>query len=235
MGKSRQTGKLSSDGIFYPDITNSRVGVGTTVPSETLHIEGSLRLTGGFYDTNNDIGSDGKILVSTGVGVSWTTSSGYGSTGSQGVQGVQGLSNQGTQGTQGFQGIQGVQGLSNQGSQGIQGDQGVQGIQGTQGIAGGTDPWIVKTANYTAVNRDKIIADTIGSELQPGNAFTITLPASPSTGDSIRIAVGGSSGGWSSNNITIGRNGSNIESAASDLVLSNSDGIFEFVYHRSFY
>ena len=81
MGKSRQTGKLSSDGILYPDITNSRVGIGTTIPTQTVDIRGSLRVTGGLYDSNNVVGAAGSVLISTGVGVSWSASAGSGGQG----------------------------------------------------------------------------------------------------------------------------------------------------------
>ncbi|MFZ9741747.1 MAG: hypothetical protein ACO3CQ_07635, partial [Candidatus Nanopelagicaceae bacterium] len=110
--------------------TDGYVGIGTTLPTQTLDINGSVRLRDGLYDSNNVVGSDGSVLVSTGVGVSWSSSI-------QGTQGLQGLSNQGTQGVQGLQGdqgTQGVQGLSNQGTQGVQGVQGLQGDQGTQGL-----------------------------------------------------------------------------------------------------
>ena len=73
MGKSRQTGKLSSDGMLFPSVTDGKVGIGTTVPSETLHIQGSARLTGELKDYYNVSGTAGQILVSTGSGVSWTS------------------------------------------------------------------------------------------------------------------------------------------------------------------
>ena len=133
MGKSRQTGKLSSDGMLFPSPSNGRVGIGTSVPSETLHIEGSARLTEELYDYNNIAGSSGQVLTSTGVGVSWS-SEGVGDEGAQGAQGTQA-----TQGSQGFQGLQGLQGFQGtQGTQGFQGTQGLsnQGAQGSQGVKG---------------------------------------------------------------------------------------------------
>lgn len=73
MGKSRQTGKLSSDGMLFPSVTDGKVGIGTTIPSETLHIQGSARLTGELKDYYNVSGTAGQILISTGSGVSWTS------------------------------------------------------------------------------------------------------------------------------------------------------------------
>lgn len=75
---------------------------------------------------------------------------------------------------------------------------------------GGGTTWVVKTANYTAVTGDGIIADT------SNGAFTITLPATPSTGDNVIIADGND---WSNTNLTVARNGSTIEGLSEDLTL----------------
>ena len=61
---------------------------------------------------------------------------------------------------------------------------------------------------YLAVAGDQIFCDTSSAIL------TVTLPASPSTGDEVTIVD--SRGNFNSNNVTVGRNGSNIMSAASD-------------------
>ena len=61
---------------------------------------------------------------------------------------------------------------------------------------GGT--WITKTTTYTAYAGDKIFANTTGG------AFTITLPASPSTGDEVRFVDLANT--FDSNNLTVGRN-----------------------------
>ena len=129
----------------------------------------------------------------------------------QGRQGLQGLSNQGSQG------------LSNQGSQGLQGLQGlsIQGLQGASGGGGGTSPWSRKTTTYTAVAGDRIIADT------SGGAFTITLPATPTTGNSVVFADGAD---WYTNNLTVARNASTIEGVADDFVLDIKGIEVEFVY-----
>jgi hypothetical protein len=49
------------------------VGIGTALPTQRLHVQGGFRLTGGLYDTNNSLGSANQILISTGVGISWTS------------------------------------------------------------------------------------------------------------------------------------------------------------------
>ena len=151
---------------------------------------------------------------------------GAGTQGIQGLQGTQGI--QGTLGIQGIQGTQGIQGVQGTlGIQGITGVQGVTGIQGTQGIQGivgssaATLPWVVKTGNYAASNGDRIMADT------SAGGFTITLPASPQPGSYIEIADPDKT--WSTQNLTIARNGSNIESIA-DNVLCNFTAKLGLIY-----
>lgn len=82
----------------------------------------------------------------------------------------------------------------------------------------------VKTSNYTASNRDQIIADT------SGGSFTITLPASPIAGTSVTLYDNAS---WGTNNLTIARNGSTIEGVADDFVLDVSSIKVEFIYNGS--
>jgi hypothetical protein len=71
------------------------------------------------------------------------------------------------------------------------------------------------TTTYTATVGEKIMTDS------SGGAFTITLPASPSFGDEIEFFDATDS--WVPNNVTLNRNGLNIQALASDLVL-NVDG-----------
>lgn len=146
------------------------------------------------------------------TGIQGTT----GATGSQGIQGITGATGtQGTTGSTGSQGIQGIQGITGTGTQGTTGSQGIQGITGAQGIqgisgaTGGTSPWAVKTSAYTAVTGDRILADT------SAGAFTITLPATPVAGNYIEITDPKET--WGTNNLTVARNGSNIEGFAENL------------------
>ena len=139
------------------------------------------------------------------------------------IRGIQGL--QGVQGTYGAQGIQGIQGLEgSQGTQGLEGLQGTQGIQGTQGVQGLEGRllyWKLETANYTAVAGDQIIADTtVGT-------WTLTLPASPVPGDSVKIADGND---WKTNNLTVARNGSTIEGSTDNFVLNIKGITVDFIY-----
>ena len=72
-------------------------------------------------------------------------------------------------------------------------------------------PWVVRSAAYTAVAKDRIMADTSTA------AFTITLPASPEIGDDIYIVDSGCSFGI--NNLIINPNGKLIIGGDQNLVL----------------
>jgi hypothetical protein len=80
----------------------------------------------------------------------------------------------------------------------------------------------VKTANYTAADKEGILADT------SGGAFTVTLPATPDVGDQVFIAD--PTGDWGTNNLTIGRNGETIAGVAQDLVCDISGVSVQVVY-----
>tara|TARA_B100001093_G_scaffold352260_1_gene336709 strand:- start:288 stop:1568 length:1281 start_codon:yes stop_codon:yes gene_type:complete len=61
-----------------------------------------------------------------------------------------------------------------------------------------------------------------------GGAVTMTLPASPSAGDVIQVNdIRGTS---ASNNITVARNSSNIQGAASDQIIASANASITFVY-----
>ena len=88
----------------------------------------------------------------------------------------------------------------------------------------GTVDWdtTAKTASFTAVSGNGYFVNTTSG------AITVTLPASPSAGDI--VALQDYSGTWGTNNVTIGRNGSNIGGAAADSILSTSDQSITLVY-----
>lgn len=81
-----------------------------------------------------------------------------------------------------------------------------------------------QTQNYTAVAGDRLIVDT-------SNTVTITLPASASLSDEIRIIDG--TGNASINNITVARNGHNIEGLAQDLTVNVNRAAFGLVYYNA--
>jgi hypothetical protein len=80
----------------------------------------------------------------------------------------------------------------------------------------------VKTANYTAADKEGILADT------SGGAFTVTLPATPATG--AQVIVADPTGDWGTNNLTIGRNGETISDVAQDLICDISGVSVQLVY-----
>lgn len=74
----------------------------------------------------------------------------------------------------------------------------------------GLGAWQSKTTTYTAVAGDRISANT------SGGAFTVTLPSSPNNFDEVTLAD--NAGTWDTNNLTVARNGNNINGLAENLV-----------------
>jgi hypothetical protein len=52
---------------------NGNIGIGTSTPSQKLHIDGNVRVTGAYYDSSNSAGSSGQVLSSTGSGTDWVS------------------------------------------------------------------------------------------------------------------------------------------------------------------
>ena len=77
------------------------------------------------------------------------------------------------------------------------------------------------TSNYTAANGDRLIADT------SGGSFTVTMPASPSSGHSVQITDGGS---WRINNLLVNFNGATIEGINDTLSVNIPQTTIELVY-----
>ena len=88
----------------------------------------------------------------------------------------------------------------------------------------GTVDWdtTAKTAGFTAVSGTGYFVNTTSG------AITVTLPASPSAGNIVSVSDYNGSAG--TNDITIARNGSNINGDASDYSISKSDSAVTFVY-----
>jgi hypothetical protein len=80
----------------------------------------------------------------------------------------------------------------------------------------------VKTSGFTAVNGVGYFVNTTAG------AITVTLPASPSAGDV--IAVSDYANNFATNNLTLGRNGSNIGGNAADSVLVVNGAAVTLVY-----
>ena len=80
----------------------------------------------------------------------------------------------------------------------------------------------IKTTGFTAVSGEGYFCNTTSA------AFTVTLPASPSAGDLVGIKDYANTA--DTNNITIGRNGSNIEGVANDFVINIEGGSITLIY-----
>ena len=88
-----------------------------------------------------------------------------------------------------------------------------------------TTPSWQETTNHTASVGDKLFVDC------SGGVVTVTLPASPSMGDEIRIID--ATGSASTNNITVARNGNNIHGVADNLTIDTDRAAFGLVYYNS--
>ena len=84
-------------------------------------------------------------------------------------------------------------------------------LPNANGGSGAITP-LLKGVGYTAINRDYIIATAA--------SITITLPSSPTAGDTVTIKDG--TGAAATSSFTVGRNGSNIASDASDLTFDQN-------------
>ena len=102
-----------------------------------------------------------------------------------------------------------------------------EGYNGTQwtGLGGG-NPWATFTADgstaLTVAANDRYFVDTTAA------AQTVTLPASPQTGDQVSIVD--LAGTFDTNNLTIGRNSLKIMGLTEDLVISTENAGIQLVY-----
>jgi hypothetical protein len=151
--------------------------------------------------------------------VGYSGSQGY--TGSKGDIGYSGsLGYTGSKGTDGVIGYNGSVGYT-----GSKGDIGYTGSLGYTGSGATGVNWTNKSATYTAVNTDGIIADT------SGGSFTVTLPASPATGSYVVFIDGGNS--FQTYPLTVAGNGSTIDGSYTSAVLNITNAKVEFIYSGS--
>ena len=95
-------------------------------------------------------------------------------------------------------------------------------------LAGLGEAWIEKDntdSPYTASDGDNIFVDCSAA------AVTVTLPASPSIGQQVKIIDG--TGSAATYNITVGRNSEKIQGASSDLTISTNNAGIALVYYDS--
>lgn len=91
----------------------------------------------------------------------------------------------------------------------------------------GAPVWVEKSENYIARSGERIIVNALAGPV------TITLPANPNFGDEISIIDGTRSAG--TNNITIARNGRNIDFLGEDLIIDINGAACNIVYYNSTY
>ena len=85
-------------------------------------------------------------------------------------------------------------------------------------------PWLPVTGNVTAPVGGRLQCDTTSGPL------TVTLPASPVSGDSVCVKGGPAA---ATNNLTVGRNGNTIMSLSEDMTVSSNNVEFTLVYDGS--
>jgi hypothetical protein len=89
-------------------------------------------------------------------------------------------------------------------------------------VAGGAAWQAVKTSGFTAVAKEGYFCNTTSS------AFTVTLPISATIGDFISFID--YAGTFDTNNLTVARNGHNIQGSATDLTVATERAGFTLVY-----
>ena len=233
-GETDVTGDFAvNTDAFWVNASNGRVGIGTTSPSVALEVNGHVAATrvivgegsGAVALTTNDgqgnanltfnhasgipdfLGNGGRIVVNTDATASPSMAFELGSAVTAGVayntSQLMRLDNDGITVT----GTVDATSYTGDGS-------------ALTGISGGTT-WELKTTTYTAVAGDAIIADT------SGGIWTLTLPATPSTGDYIQILDGAD---WNANNLTVARNGQTIEGDAENMIMNIGNVAVDFIF-----
>ena len=180
--------------------TTGPTGIGTTGVTGPTGLTGLTGVTG-----------------QTGAGFTGTTGP-TGQTGNTGVTGVTGLT--GTTGNTGNTGVTGPTGVTGgTGETGATGA-GFTGVTGATGVTGSSfDYTPIETNNTTLSSNEGFIFNTYTSPI------TATLPANPLTGAFINITFEK----YATNNLTIERNGKNIDGVAEDLICDVS-GNFSLIY-----
>jgi len=126
--------QIALSSVFY----GQNVGIGTTSPTQKLHINGTMQLDSALFDGQNSPGVSGNVLISTGQEVQWVN----------------------PQSISGLQGPTGIQG--NTGATGPQGPTGVSSSGGGNGSANAQSFYITfQTSQDKKVNSDPLFDDGI--------------------------------------------------------------------------
>lgn len=92
-------------------------------------------------------------------------------------------------------------------------------------VGQGATQWSVVTSNYSALPSQGLFADSTSGP------FTVTLPPSPSTGDT--VIVSDKAGKFSANPVTVTAGSEKINSKSGDLVLNIANASVVLVYTDS--
>jgi hypothetical protein len=184
----------------------------------TAGYTGSIGYTGSA-GTNGYTGSAGTNGYTGSAGTNGYT----GSAGTNGYTGSQGdIGYTGSAGTNGYTGSVGFTGSAST-VIGFTGSQGNLGYTGSAGSGGGGETWEAKSANFNAAVSFGYFIDTTSG------AITATLPASPTIGE--KISFIDAAGTFDTNNLTVGRNGKNIQGIAEDMTVSLERAGFTLVFY----
>lgn len=94
-------------------------------------------------------------------------------------------------------------------------------------LAKGIGAWSEISANTTAVAGGFYMANTVST------AITLTLPAGPTLGDTVRIVD--AAGNFGTNNLTVAGNGSPIMSSNDPMTVSTANAAFELIFYNATY
>ena len=188
-------------------------GAPSTVPGATgvqgASGSGATGVTGatGINGASGATGTQGASGSTGPIGASGAASTIPGATGLRGASGATGISN-----VPGATGPVGATGLGVAGATGI----------GASGATGSLAPWIVRTGSATVLSGQQIIANS------SGGPFNLTLPASPTLGNTVVIQDGNN---WKTNNVTVLPGaGSTIEGQSGGLILDTTNALVYLIY-----
>jgi len=223
IGIDGSTGATGATGLIGPTGATGPAGVVATLDtflgngSQTAFILSSTPTSENWTVVN----IDGVMQLKTSYTIVETTLT-FGSAPANGAEIEVQIFQSGSTGVIGQTGATGSTGEI--GSTGPEGATGATGLTGATGPSGGTN-YIEATSNTNATANTVYIVNTSSS------AITITLPTSPTLGMEVGIIDG--TGNANVNAITVGRNGSNIQGIASDMIVDINRAAFTLVYYNS--
>jgi len=105
-------------------------------------------------------------------------------------------------------------------------------VPGGVNVGGGSglSDWVIKIANYTSSDGDRIIVDT-SADGSNSTIYTITLPLNPSFGDEVSLVDGGYN--CTTTKVIVDRNSQNIMGSATDMDINVNGADVELMYYNS--